>query len=185
MWATRNVGATLPEEYGDYFAWGETQTKAIYNWRTYRHCDGDYGMLTKYCTRADYGYNGFVDNLTVLEPEDDAATANYGGRIPTKEDWEELMSNTTCIWARQNGVSGCCFTGTNGNSIFLPAAGSRSDSSVHAVGNFCHYWSSTLDDFPGYACFFDYDMGMGGIYRYGGLSVRAVRYSLYYNLLRW
>ena len=84
MWATHNVGATLPEEYGDYFAWGETQTKAIYNWRTYRHCDGDYGMLTKYCTRADYGYNGFVDNLTVLEPEDDAATANYGGRIPHK-----------------------------------------------------------------------------------------------------
>lgn len=179
LWATRNVGATSPEDYGDYFAWGETQTKEVYNWSTYSYYIENhvsFCCLTKYCNNSEYGYNGFVDDLTILEPVDDAATANYGGRTPTKEEWEELKNNTTCKWARLNGVSGCRFTSSNGNSLFLPAAGSRADSSVHAVGNFCHYWSSSLyDEFPGYAWYFDYDMGMGGSYRYGGFSVRAVR----------
>ena len=176
LWATRNVGATSPEDYGDYFAWGETTPKEVYNWSTYRYCISFSNNLTKYCNNSDYGDNGFADNLTILESSDDAATANYGGRTPTKEDWEELINNTTCKWARQKGVSGCRFTSSNGNSLFLPAAGIRSDSSVHFDGSFCQYWSSSLyDEFPGYAWYFDYDMGMGGSYRYGGFSVRAVR----------
>ena len=78
LWATCNVGASKPEEYGDYFAWGETEPKDEYCWSTYLHCKGDYNSLTKYCHQYDYGYNGFTDNLTELEPADDAATANWG-----------------------------------------------------------------------------------------------------------
>ena len=87
LWATCNVGATAPEDYGDYFAWGETQPKEYYNWSNYQYCNGDFDQLTKYCTDASCGYNGFTDDLTTLLSEDDAATANWGigWRIPTKE----------------------------------------------------------------------------------------------------
>ena len=97
LWATCNVGATSPEDYGDYFAWGETQPKDTYEWSTYQYCNGSYNTLTKYCSNSSYGYNGFTDNLTTLLPEDDAATANWGGnwRMPTKEEFQELYNNTT------------------------------------------------------------------------------------------
>jgi len=79
LWGAHNVGASAPEDYGDHFAWGETESKEYYNWRTYRYCYGDWRhRLTKYCTKSDYGYNGFTDNLTILQPGDDAATANWG-----------------------------------------------------------------------------------------------------------
>ena len=125
LWAACNVGANAPEEYGDYFAWGETQPKDVYNWSTYQYCMGSNNTLTKYCTDPNYGYNGFTDNLTILLPEDDAATANWGNgwRMPTKEEWQELLDNTTVTWTQQNGVNGRLFTGSNGNSLFLPAAG--------------------------------------------------------------
>lgn len=98
LWATCNVGADNPEDYGDYFAWAETEPKSVYNWSTYKYCDGGYYYkLTKYCTRSDFGNNGFTDNLTVLLPEDDAATANWGNgwRMPTENEWRELIDNTT------------------------------------------------------------------------------------------
>ena len=79
LWATCNVGADNPEDYGDYFAWGETQPKdVVYYWSTYPYCNGSYNTLTKYCNNSNYGYNGFTDDLTILLPEDDAATANSG-----------------------------------------------------------------------------------------------------------
>ena len=76
LWATCNVGADTPEGYGDYFAWGETQPKDVYNWSNYQYCNGSHDQLTKYCNNSSYGYNGFTDNLTTLQPGDDAATAN-------------------------------------------------------------------------------------------------------------
>ena len=174
LWATCNVGANAPEEYGDYFAWGETQPKDIYNWSTYQYCMGSDNTLTKYCTNPSYGYNGFTDNLTILLPEDDAATANWGNgwRMPTKEEWQELYQNTTNTWTTQNGVNGRLFTAPNGNSLFLPAAGFRWDD-VGVVGSYCIYWSSSLRDNPNGA--WSFDIYSGSYSRYNGLSVRAVR----------
>ena len=180
-WATCNVGAYSPEEYGDYFAWGETTPKDTYNWSTYQHCNGSYTTLTKYCTNADFGNNGYVDNLTTLLPEDDAATANWGPdwRMPTKEEWEELYNNTTVTWTTQNGVSGGLFTAANGNSLFLPAAGCRSDSDLFNAGSYGYFWSSSLHSgVPDFAWDFYSGSGsyfMGGDGRYYGRSVRPVR----------
>ena len=78
-WATCNVGADSPEEYGDYFAWGEVEPKATYDWSTYKYCAGSSSTMTKYCNSSDYGKDGFSDEKTVLELKDDAATVNWGG----------------------------------------------------------------------------------------------------------
>jgi len=180
LWATCNVGATTPEGYGDYFAWGETQPKSYYDWRTYRYCNGDYNQLTTYCFNSNFGYNGFTDNLTVLQPTDDAATANWGSgwRMPTWEQWEELDQYTTSTWTTRNGVNGELFTATNGNKLFLPAAGIRLGSSLNNADSYGDYWSSSLYDFPddAWTLVFGsevYDMGGGN--RGYGLSVRPVR----------
>ena len=87
-WATCNVGATTPEGYGDYFAWGETKPKDYYAWSTYKYCDSSSLTLTKYCSKSYYGKDSFSDNKTILDSEDDAATVNWGGawRMPTKEE---------------------------------------------------------------------------------------------------
>ena len=181
LWATCNVGASAPEDYGDYFAWGETTTKSEYSWSTYQHCNGSNSTMTKYCTNADFGYNYYVDNLTILLPEDDAATANWGDgwRMPTREEWQELLDNTTVTWTTQNGVNGRLFTAANGNSLFLPAAGYRDDGSLTYAGSRGYYWSSSLfTDYPYYAwCFYflSYGYGMNDRSRDYGRSVRAVR----------
>lgn len=177
-WATCNVGANTPEEYGDYFAWGETEPKENYNWSTYRY--GDYDALTKYCNNAEYGNNGFTDELTILEASDDAATANWGAgwRMPTREEMRELFDNCTHEWTTQNGVNGRKFTGPNGNSIFLPAAGYREGSDLYGAGSIGCYWSSSLDaSYPRSAWGLNFDSD-GCITddgnRLGGLSVRPV-----------
>lgn len=175
LWATCNVGAITPESYGDYFAWGETVPKTIYYWNTYRYCNGSYFTLTKYCSKSSYGYNGFTDNLTNLLPVDDAATANWGSgwRMPTYEEWNELLNNTTNIWTTWNGVNGWLFTAPNGASLFLPAAG------PDFAGSNGYYWSRSLDtDDPYCACDFLFDRDycfMGYSIRYEGLPVRPVR----------
>lgn len=178
LWATRNVGATSPEDYGDYFAWGETSPKEVYNWNTYQYCNGDYyDKLTKYCNDSEYGYNGFTDNLTILQSGDDAATVNYGGRIPTHEEWQELLDHTTSQWTTLNGVNGCRFTGSNGNSLFLPSAGYRWGSLLFNDGGGGLYWSSSLyTDRPNNAwSFYSDNQSMYYTYRYSGHPVRAVR----------
>ena len=111
LWADRNVGASSPEVYGNYYAWGETAPKEVYNWNTYAHGKTS-RTLTKYCTVSNYGRNGFTDNLTTLEASDDAATVNIGGgaRTPTDDDWQELLDNTTSTWTTQNGIQGYLLT---------------------------------------------------------------------------
>lgn len=144
LWATCNVGADSPEGYGGYFAWGETQTKDTYYWNTYAH--GTENALTKYCTLSDYGLNGFTDNLTTLESGDDVATVLWGAdwRMPTKEEWEELLNNTTHTMTTQGGVVGRLFTATNGNTLFLPAAGYYQHGNLDFAGIVGEYWSNLL-----------------------------------------
>ena len=140
-WATCNVGAESPEEYGDYFAWGEVEPKEYYDISTYKHViDGD--RLIKYY---------YFDSISELEPEDDAAIVNWGGawRMPTLEEQKELIDDCTWEWTTQNGVDGHKVTGPNGNSIFLPAAGYMDGSTLRDAGSGCDYWSSTLSsDYP-------------------------------------
>ena len=179
-WATCNVGADSPEDYGDYFAWGETTPKDTYDWSTYQYGDGSSSTLTKYCNNSGYGYEGFTDDLTTLLPEDDAATANWGPdwRMPTKAEWQELLDNTTVTWTTQNGVSGRLFTAANGNSLFLPAAGYRDNSSLYNAGSDGFYWSSSLDtDHPFHAGDFAFKSdgcNMYGNTRFYGFAVRPV-----------
>ena len=170
LWATCNVGAYSPEEYGDYFAWGETMPKDVYNWDTYQYGDGN--TFTKYTGS---------DGLTTLLPEDDAATANWGPdwRMPTKEEWLELYNNTTVTWTTQNGVNGRLFTASNGNSLFLPAVGYRFINGFVDAGSWGYFCSSSLDtEFPDNA--WNFSCGSSGcsmfcINRSYGLSVRPVR----------
>ena len=176
-WANMNVGANAPEEYGDYFAWGEVEPKEEYNWSTYKWCNGSYDTLTKYCTKSRFGT---VDNKTVLDKEGDAASVNWGGvwRMPTKEEQDELREQCTWTWTTQDGVNGYTVTGPNGNSIFLPAAGFRLGSSLGYAGSAGYYWSSSLDTVdPRNACFLhfysDY-VGRLREFRHEGLSVRPV-----------
>ena len=149
-WATCNVGATKPEEYGNYYAWGEVEPKEVYNWGTYKWCNGSSTTLTKYCTDSDYGT---VDNKIILNPEDDAATINMGGswRMPTKEEYQELIDESTWTWTDDyNGtVVGLIGTSkTNGNHIFLPAAGVSNDNDFYYVGLIGNYHSSSVDINP-------------------------------------
>ena len=185
-WATCNVGASSPEEYGEYFAWGETESKSNYAWSTYKWCNGTYENLTKYCDDSSYGYNGFTDNKTVLDLEDDAAHVNWGGswRMPTDAEWTELRENCTWTWIRQNGVIGARVTsnkaGFTGKSIFLPAAGFWNNNRLVNEGIFGGYWSSSLytDDHDlGYArrLFFNSEgVKRDYYYRYNGFSIRPV-----------
>lgn len=183
LWATCNIGADTPEGFGDYFAWGETMPKEVYDWKSYRYGTivNERFAMTKYCTDSCWGLNGFVDNLMVLESADDAATANWGAgwRMATKEEWEELYRKTTCTWTTQNGVNGRLLTGYNGNSIFLPAAGFRLDGEL--IGpSLGIYWSSSLHTgFPERGWSFHYDMDechvCGTYERSRGQVVRAVR----------
>ena len=175
-WATCNVGATKPEEYGDYFAWGETQPKNTYDWSTYKWYNGSYDTQTK--------YDGTVDDKTVLESADDAATANWSGswRMPTTEELQELINNCTWTWTTQNGVYGYKVTskksGYTNKSIFLPAAGYRGSSDLNGAGSAGLYWSSSLNTYnPGRA--YELNFYSGSVRRYDsnrpyGQSVRPV-----------
>lgn len=143
-WASFNVGATKPEEYGGYYAWGETEEKNDYSWETYKWCNGSEDSLTKYCTDSDCGT---VDNKTVLDPEDDIAHVKWGGnwRMPTRDELEELIKRCYWKWTTLNGVVGHKVIGPNGNSIFLPAAGfiNGTEHRFKGTGGFC--WSSSLN----------------------------------------
>ena len=155
LWATCNVGANAPEEYGDYFAWGETTPKNTYLWNTYKYCNGGDGRntLTKYCHDSKYGYNGFTDNLTILQAGDDAAAVNWGSGwcTPTKEQWIELVQNTTHQWTTLNGVDGMLFTATNGITLFWPAAGYRGGAVLSQEGSCGWYWANSLNITPSFA----------------------------------
>ncbi len=181
LWATCNVGSETPEDYGDYFAWGETEPKEIYDWKSYK-----YGRfiheryeLNKYCTDSAYGLNGFVDNLTVMEPDDDVARVCWGAgwRTPSIGEWEELFLNTTGAWTTLNGVKGWRITASNGNGLFLPAAGYWWEDVLNA--DLGLYWSSTVNkEFPYRAWGFHFNLDSshlcGSSDRNRGQVVRAV-----------
>ena len=148
LWATTNVGAENPEDFGNYYAWGETEPKERYWFDNYIHCnctDGTQGILTKYCTESDFGYNGFTDNLTTLVDSDDAAFVNWNGRwrMPTYEEAKELSINSAVSPFTLNGVSGTLCTGPNGNSIFLPHPGTYKLDGLVCVGS-GYYWTRSL-----------------------------------------
>ena len=177
-WATCNVGASSPEEYGDYYAWGETETKDTYAWSTYKWWKGSFDTQTKYCTDSSYGT---VDNKKVLESSDDVAQVKWGGswRMPTDTEITELRENCTWTWTTQGGMNGYKVTSNkNGNSIFLPAAGYRSYSSLCYAGSDGGYWSSSLDtSYPSNAWYVYFDSSYvfrNFFLRYYGLSVRPV-----------
>ena len=175
-WATFNVGATKPEEYGDYFAWGETTTKSVYGWSTYNWCNGTSSTLTKYNTSNIYGT---VDQKTKLELSDDAARVNWGGkwRMPTYDEFLELREKCTWKWTTQNGVKGYMIT-NNGNSMFLPAAGYRYESSLINAGSLGYYWSSSLETgIPYYAWYMELNsiMEEEGSHRGNRSAGRSVR----------
>ena len=159
-WASCNVGASSPEDYGDYFAWGEITPKTTYS-------------------SSNYSYS---DNPTILPPHADAATVNWGGawRMPTDEEMTELRRNCTWTWTTQNGVNGYKVTSkSNGNSIFLPAAGYCTYvSSLNYAGSNGYYWSSSLVGHYPYSAFLVY-FHSAGVYGYVdnrnyGRSVRPV-----------
>ena len=169
-WASFNLGASKPEEYGDYIAWGDTSPyyssqnpltwnegkESGYKWASYKWCKGAVFTLTKYCDQDDEGYNGFTDKKTILDLEDDTATVVLGNkwRMPTSAEWDELIINCTWNWVIENGVGGMKVTSrVNGNSIFFPAAGERwthehgadsHDTNLRHGGSYGYYWSSSL-----------------------------------------
>lgn len=178
-WATCNVGANKPEDYGDYYAWGETEAKSTYT----KDNSLTYG-LANYSARRP----GIADENLKLTPSYDAARANWGGswRLPTLKELKELEDKCIWKWTTQNGVKGCQVIGPKGNSIFLPAAGSRYESSLSGAGNYGRYWSSTSffhwdwkEAKENYADAHCLNFEVGGVYlfssyRHGGRSVRPV-----------
>ena len=175
-WATKNLGASKPSDYGDYYAWGETEPKANYSWETYKWVMKD--NLTKY---------NDTDGKTSLDPADDAATAKLGSswRIPTSAEIAELLNpdNCTWTWITQDDVNGYeVKSKKNGNSIFLPAAGARMGSELIEAGSFSGYWSGSLGaadtaaDTPGARglLFGGGDLGWDSLDRFCGFSVRPV-----------
>ncbi len=180
LWARTNVGAETEADYGDYFAWGETKPKEVYDWTTYPWYVQ--GTVNKYNTD---------DNKTTLEPADDAATANWGSEccMPTYAQWSELNNSSNCTWqwvtmtkADGTKVNGYKVSSTrNDNYLFLPAAGYRFGSSLYDAGSYGLYWSSSLrSDDPLRArglYFTSGSHGWNNYYRYYGLCVRPVRVS--------
>lgn len=166
-WANCNVGANKPEEYGDYYAWGETTTKKEYTKENYRYYK-------------NWEYVNIGDDISGTQY--DVAHVKWGGKwqMPTQEQIKELFDNCKYEWTTLNGVKGEKFTGPNGNSIFLPAAGYRWNGYLLIVGSWGYYWSSTQD--PGYSdyayylffCSGNADWGYYYPDRYYGRSVRPV-----------
>lgn len=159
LWASCNVGAEAPEEYGDYFAWGETSTKSDYASST----SVTYGLsVSELESRGIIGSDG---NLTAAY---DVAAAKWGGswRMPTSTEMKELIDSCTWKWTTQNGVNGYEVTGPNDNSIFLPSAGYRSYTQLNNTDSYGYYWSATPDFYNGNA---------------HGLSFYSSRYYYMYN----
>ena len=169
-WATCNLGASKPSDYGHYYAWGETMVKAGYSWDTYKW--GKENNITKYNNS---------DRKTVLDPEDDVATAKLGSpwRMPTKDEINELIGGCTWKWTKKDGVEGYEVKGTNGNIIFLPAAGYRKGSKSQYIRKMGYYWSSSLSDVSGSVCardliFYSYVQSWGFDNRCYGFQIRPV-----------
>ena len=189
-WAKNNIGATCGDTveswYGGFYAWGETETKSDYSWATYKH-GSDYNKLTKYCpsNKTDYwNGTGSPDNKLILDAVDDIATRTYDSnyRMPTKAEIEELITLPNQWVTDYNGISGLngrVFTGTNGNTLFIPAAGFFYGSTHSLTGSNCNLWSSSLySGYPNYALRLDFHsniINLSDNVRCYGFSVRAVK----------
>lgn len=189
-WATCNLGAENPEDYGCYYAWGATEPQDEYDWV---HCPFQTQNAISYSSTKFTKYLGSTSSShkdpsatdanalkTVLDPEDDAAHVNWGGdwRMPTKEEQDELLTKCTWTWKSQNGVNGYTVVGPNGNSLFLPAAGERYISIIDHLGHRGNYWSSSLEldssDHAYYLNFYSDGCGWYGSHRAFGYAVRPV-----------
>ena len=183
-WASYNVGANKPEEYGDYFAWGETEPKSEYSWSSNKWCDSNNNTITKYNNDSAIGT---VDNKAILDVEDDVAYVSWGGswRMPTLSEQKELLDNCTWTWTSNyngTGVAGHIVTsqkaGFTDKSIFLPVAGIRSGIYLNGEGSTGYFWSSSLDSDNPRCAYYLYidsgDVGRSSNFRYIGLSVRPV-----------
>ena len=191
-WAKRNLGASKPSDYGHYYAWGETEPKTDYTWATYKWMQAgqsDWKHITKYTVADgqtegiwyDAGGTFIGDNKTTLEAADDAATRKLGSpwRMPTMIELQELIDHCTWTWTTQDGKNGYEVKGTNGNSIFLPAAGYREGSELNGAGSWGRYWSSSLStgrSFNARVLYFRSDgHAWNDTSRYPGFTVRPVR----------
>ena len=174
-WSSMNVGASAPEEYGGYYAWGETEEKDNYTWQTYKFGDATSGGLTKYCLSSSYGT---ADGKSVLESMDDAARINEGymWRIPTKDEMDELVEQCSWVPETLNDIPGYRVTGPSGKSIFMPFGGSKSKDMHYNLGDTGYYWTSGLDGSSGAPALYMYDDTKNylGYARYMGLSIRPV-----------
>ena len=190
-WASANLGATCEDTaeswYGGFYAWGETETKSDYSWGTYKY-GSNWNKLTKYCpsNKTDYwNGEGSPDNKLILDAMDDVVNVELGGnyRIPTKAELVELKALPVKWVTNYNGVSGLnglIFTGTNGNTLFIPAAGYFLGSAHNSAGSVWHLWSSSLySGDPEYAYNLNFDSNNIRLNsnrgRYYGFSVRAVQ----------
>ena len=193
-WAKCNIGAETETDYGVFFQWGETSgisgsllgkySDENYSWASYEHCDGTYNTLTKYNTSTSYGEN--PDNITTLESVDDAATQIMGSdwRMPTKAEFDELLSGTTNEWITNyngTGIKGRKFISKTDTSkyIFIPAAGDCYNGSVDWIGSDGNVWSSSLSTSDPYNASYLF-FNSGGNKKYNsdrcfGFSVRGVR----------
>ena len=179
-WATTNIGASTPQEYGNYFAWGENNTKNNYDWYTYIYCDGSATALNKYCTAASQGVR---DDKVLLETIDDAAISAWSDNwsLPTIEQFKELFNTTytISIWTEQNGVYGRLVTSKmNGNTLFLPAAGYMNGNVHNSSGSGGYFATRNLSNSD---CQYNYSFNIGSsqvkqsdTYRCYGQSVRPV-----------
>ena len=168
LWACCNVGANKPDDYGSYYAWGETETKNDYTSSNYAYYTSDYINIGSDIASTKY----------------DAAKANWGSswRLPSKNQMNELISNTTHTWTSENGINGRKFTGKNGGSIFIPAAGCRWNGETEKLEERGYYWSSTLVFDSPYSAYYMVLHNTGAKtasypphYRKGGQSVRPIR----------
>lgn len=192
LWADVNIGSEKPEDYGDYFAWGEISPKEKYNWAGYKWGDGfepettqDYDMLkmTKYCMFKAYGNK---DDKSVLEAEDDAASQIWknGWRMPTKEEVDALMKECTWEWTRVEGLYGYELTSKKTKkSIFLPANGMIAKDGSHNMGFICSYWTSSLfkqnEQYYAYSYMYNEEGNpdrkyQSNTFRYLGMGIRPV-----------
>ena len=168
-WACCNVGTSTPEGYGGYYAWGETEEKTTYYWKTYIHCNGSSSSCH------DLGSD-------IAGTQYDVAHVKWGGAwvMPSYDQQTELHKNCSSEWITLNGIKGRIFTGPSGASIFLPASGSRMYKDFDDVGSVGHYWSSSQDPSGSYYAYTLYfhsgtgNVGWGHVYRFSGQSVRPV-----------
>ena len=179
-WACCNVGAESPKDYGGYFSWGETEEKDVYSPKSYLYCTGDdtdgdgwYDENVSYIeTAEDFG--------DVISGTHDVAHVKWGDswQMPNLEQIRELLDNCSSEWMTVNDVEGRCFTGPNGASIFLPAAGCRNGSMRILVGTDGNYWTNTWSTYDASNAselnFDSHNAYTGNTYRYYGRSVRPV-----------